>query len=135
MRDFRPSVSYWFVLDIAFLCSNYLCFCYHLNICSLTSLVIRVAVSALNLQLKDFFFQFFWGCRYLRWFTKQGKILSMLILRRVLMWLITIFLFPILAEISLAGKVLSIGRGTGDSEMDMLSRRCTGHMCCKLSAF
>lgn len=56
IRDFRPSVSDWFVLDTAFLCSNYLCFCYHLNFCSLTFLVIRIAVSALNLQMKDFFF-------------------------------------------------------------------------------
>lgn len=51
------------------------------------------------------------------------------------MWLITIFLFAIPAEISLAGKVLSVGHGTGDSEMDMLSRSCTGPMCCKWSAF
>lgn len=94
MRDFRPSVSDWFALDTAYLCSNYLSFCYLLNICSLTSLVITIAVSALSPQMKDFFFQFFWGCRCLRWFTKQGKILSMLILRRILMWLITIFLFP-----------------------------------------
>lgn len=59
MRDFRPSVSDWFALDTAFLCSNYLSFCYLLNICSLTSLVITIAVSALSPQMKDFFFQFF----------------------------------------------------------------------------
>lgn len=56
MRDFRPSVSDWFVLDTAFLCSNYLSFCYLLNICSLTSLVITIAVSALSPQMKYFFF-------------------------------------------------------------------------------
>lgn len=60
---------------------------------------------------------FFWGCKSLYIFLLQGKADFVNAYSEQEFWLIMIFLFPILAGISLTEKVLLISiLGAGDSE-------------------